>query len=122
MANLNRQLRRSALKSQKTLIGVYGAFSPIELLVDGDILLVFDDTQDLESYVSKSPKLPLARHIKPMYFEEMLQGFAMGARYSMRRNVAQKFLTAWANKYKERPPFSLQDLDKIEDFLCLSAH
>jgi Ser/Thr protein kinase RdoA (MazF antagonist) len=52
----------------------------------------------------------------------MLQGFSVGARYSMRRNVAQKFLTAWTKKYKESPPFSDEDLAKIEDFICLTVH
>lgn len=122
MANFNRQLRRSTLKPQKTLIGVYGAISPMELLVDGDILLVFDDENDLQSYLSSTPKFPFPRHIKQMYFEDMMHGFALGGRYSMRRPVAQKFLAAWAKKYKEKPPFCLDDMAENHDFLCLTAN
>jgi hypothetical protein len=57
-----------------------------------------------------------------MYFEDMMQGFALGGRYSMRRPVAQKFLEAWAKKYKEKPPFSLDDMAENHDFLCLTAN
>lgn len=119
MANLNRQLRRSTVKASKTLIGVYGAVSPMELLVDGDILLVFDDANDLSSYLSKKTNPPIPRHIKPMYFEEMIQGFALGARYGMRDGVAEKFLAAWAKRYTEKPPFSMEEMGHKADFISL---
>jgi hypothetical protein len=92
------------------------------LLVDGDILLVFDDENDLKTYLASTPKFPFPSQIKPMYFEDMMQGYAMGGRYAMRRDVAQKFLAAWAKKYKEKQPFSIEEIDKIQDFLCLTAN
>jgi hypothetical protein len=122
MSSLMRQLRREKQKPQKTQIGVYGLINPMSLLVDGDILLVFEDEEDLKSYVSKHKQLSPPLHIKPMYFEELMQGIALGARYSLRRGVAKKFHHAWSNQFKEKPPFNLWDIEKIEDFLCLTAN
>ena len=120
MASLFRQLRRESLKPKKTIIGVYGAHNPMNLLVDGDILLVFDDKTDMETYLnSKTPKFPMPASIKPMYFEEMMQGFAMGGRYGMRRGVAEKFLVAWSKSYTEKPPFDREEINKEGDFLSL---
>lgn len=121
MASLFRQLRREAAKPKKTLIGVYGAFSRFELLVDGDILLVFTDEADLTTYLSGVNKSLLPKIIHPMYFEELMQGIGVGAKYSLRREVAEKFLVAWARNYRTPPPFTGQDVAKITDFLCLSV-
>jgi hypothetical protein len=122
MSSLMRQLRREKQKPQKTQIGVYGLLNPMSLLVDGDILLVFEVEEDLKNYVSKHKPLSPPLHIKPMYFEEMMQGISLGARYSLRRGVAKKFLHSWSSQFKEKPPFSHWDIDKIEDFLCLTAN
>ena len=122
MSSLMRQLRREKKPSKKTLIGVYGLLNPMSLLVDGDILLVFEDEGDLKSYVSKHKQLNPPLHIKPMFFEEMMQGIALGAKYSMRRGVAKKFHQAWLIQFKEKAPFSLSDIEKIEDFLCITAN
>ena len=121
MASLLRQLRRDSSKSKKTLIGVYGAFSRFELLVDRDILLVFTDEADLTSYLSKVSKILVPKMIKPMYFEDLMDGFRMGGKYSLRREVAEKFLIAWTKTYRMAAPFSASELDKIEDFLSLST-
>ena len=122
MASLNRQLRRENNKPKKTLIGVYGGYNSTTLLVDGDILLVFADETDLQTYLAKSPKFPVPQHIKPMYFEDMMQGCAMGGRYGLRRPVSQKFLGEWVKKYKENPPFSLHEVDENVDFISLTAN
>lgn len=122
MASLLRQLRRESAKPKKTLIGVYGAFSRFELLVDGDILLVFTDEADLTTYLSNGSKMFLPKLIEPMYFEDLMDGFRVGGKYSLRREVAEKFLLAWAKTYRMAAPFSPLELDKIEDFLCLSSH
>lgn len=122
MSSLMRQLRREKQKPKKTQIGVYGQLNPMSLLVDGDILLVFEDEGDLKGYVSKQKQLSPPLHIKPMYFEELMQGVALGARYGLRRGVAKKFHQAWSSQFKERPPFSLMDIEKIEDFLSLTAN
>lgn len=122
MASLNRQLGRTNKKPIKTHIGVFGAHNPMSLLVDGDILLVFEDEKDLKTYLSKTPKFPIPPYIKPMYFEEMMQGFAMGARYGMRRPVAKKFLQAWAKSYPEKPPFNMADMAENTDFMTLTAN
>ena len=120
MASLFRQLRRESLKPKKTIIGFFGAHDPMNLLVDGDILLVFDNKTDMETYLNnKTPKFPMPASIKPMYFEEMMQGFALGARYGMRRGVAEKFLVAWSRSYTEKPPFDREEINKEGDFLSL---
>lgn len=127
MASLLRQLRREAAKPKKTLIGVYGAFNRFNLLVDGDILLVFTDEADLTSFLSSEKKvsqLLMPKLIQPMYFEDLLAGFRAGGKYSLRREVAEKFLVAWTKNYRDSAPFTsvdLDKLDKIEDFLSLSA-
>jgi hypothetical protein len=122
MANLNRQLRRENNKPTKTLIGVYGQHNPMTLLVDGDILLVFDDENDLRTFLASAPRFPFPNQIKLMYFEDMMQGFSMGGKYGMRRPVAQKFLVAWAKKYKDKPPFNLDDIPENVDFISLTAN
>ena len=121
MASLLRQLRREVAKPQKTVIGVYAAFSPFELLVDGDILLVFTDEEDLKTYISKFSKLRPPKIIHPMYFEDLMKGIRMGAKYSLRRQVAEKFLAVWPRNYRIPPPFSAEEVDKVDDFLCLSV-
>jgi hypothetical protein len=120
MASLLRQLRRESAKPKKTLIGVYGAFDRFNLLLDGDILLVFNDDADLCTFLSRSPKSLLPKIIHPMYFEDLMTGIRMGAKYSLRREVAEKFLAVWAKMYRIPPPFTAAEVAKIEDFLCLS--
>lgn len=121
MASLLRQLRREAYTPKKTLIGVYGAYDMLNLLVDGDILLVFTDEADLASYLSVANKSLLPKIIHPMYFEDLMKGVRMGAKYSLRREVAEKFLVSWTKIYRIPAPFSASELDNIEDFLCLST-
>ena len=122
MSSLMRQLRRDKKPPKKTLIGVYGALNPMMLLVDGDILLVFEDEGDLKTYVESHKQLSMPLYIKPMYFQEIMQGFALGGRYGLRRGVAKKFHAAWTAQFKEKPPFNLSDIDKPVDFLSLTAH
>jgi hypothetical protein len=121
MASLFRKLRREAAKPTKTLIGVYGAYDRFTLLVDGDILLVFTDDADVTNFLSRAPKLLLPKIIHPMYFEDLMQGIRMGAKYSLRREVAEKFLVAWAKMYRTPPPFTAVEVANIEEFLCLST-
>jgi hypothetical protein len=121
MASLFRQLRREAAKPKKTLIGVYGAYDMLNLLLDGDILLVFTDEADLATYLSLANKSLLPKIIHPMYFEDLMQGIRMGAKYSLRREVAEKFLVVWAKMYRTPPPFTSVEVANIEEFLCLST-
>jgi hypothetical protein len=121
MSSLMRQLRRDKKSPKKTQIGVYGAINPMSLLVDGDILLVFDDEGDLKTYVSSHKQLSPPLQIKPMYFQELMQGFALGGRYGLRRGVAKKFHAAWTSQFKEKPPFSVSDIESDVDFLTLSV-
>ena len=121
MASLLRQLRREAAKPKKTLIGVYGAYDRFNLLLDGDILLVFSDDTDLTTYLSGVNKSLLPKIIHPMYFEELMEGVGMGAKYSLRREVAEKFLVSWAKTYRTSAPFTADEVLKIEDFLLLSG-
>ena len=129
MSSLMRQLRRDKKPPKKTLIGVYGALNPMSLLVDGNILLVFEDEGDLKTYLASHPHLKTPLQIKPMYFEELMQGFALGGSYGLRRGVAKKFHQTWSAQFsegipteKEKPPFSLSDIERDVDFLTLSAN
>lgn len=122
MSNLMRQLGRDKTKPKKTQIGVYGALNPMSLLVDGDILLVFEDEMDLKTYVAAHKQLKPPLQIKPMYFEELMQGFAVGGRYGLRQGVAKKFHQVWSSQFKEKAPFSLSDIERNVDFLTLTAN
>jgi hypothetical protein len=108
-----------ALRSSKTLIGYFGGHNKYELLQKGDMLLVFETIESLESYC-EAQKLPPSRFIQPMYFEEMVEGMSIGGHYGLTKAVCRLFDKEWRSKIGDSP-VTPSAYDKVIDFLRISG-
>jgi hypothetical protein len=107
------------LRSSKTQIGYFGGHNMYELLQKGDMLLVFETIDSLESYCEVQ-NLPKSGFIQPMYFEEMVEGMSLGGHYGLTKGVCRLFDKEWRSKIGDSP-VTPSAYASVTDFLRISG-
>lgn len=90
------------LRRMKTHIGYFGGGSPYELLQKGEQLLVFESREAMREFAIKH-HLPPLRFEKKMFFEELVEGLAIGAQYGLTKQVCRVFDKLWQQRIGQSP-------------------